>query len=146
MGPAAADFVAFDLETTGLSPKSDRVIEIGAVRFDAAMAEVDRLQLLVDPGMPVPLAVQRLTGLSDHDLRGAVAPQEAMAQFADFCQGARLVAHGGMFDMAFCAALLPQAFSANRLVFDTLDLARILLPVALSHSLPLLSEALEITH
>ena len=146
MGSTAADFVAFDLETTGLSPKSDRVIEIGAVRFDAAMAAVDRLELLVDPGVPVPLAVQRLTGLSDRDLRGAPAPQEAMAQFADFCDGARLVAHGGMFDMAFCAALVPQAFGANRPVFDTLDLARILLPVALSHSLPMLSEALGIVH
>ena len=143
---AAADFVAFDLETTGLSPKSDRVIEIGAVRFGADMAAHDRLELLVDPGMPVPLAVQRLTGLSDRDLRGAPSPQEAMAQFADFCAGARLVAHGGMFDMAFCSALVPQAFGTGRAVFDTLDLARILLPLAASHSLPLLSGQLEIAH
>ena len=143
---SAADFVAFDLETTGLSPKSDRVIEIGAVRFGAGMAERDRFEMLVDPGMPIPLAVQRLTGLSDRDVRGAPSPQEAMAQFAEFCDGARLVAHGGMFDMAFCAALVPQAFGASRVVFDTLDLARILLPVAVSHSLPLLSEELEITH
>lgn len=143
---AAADFVAFDLETTGLSPKSDRVIEIGAVRFGADMAAVDRLELLVDPGMPVPLAVQRLTGLSDRDLLGSPSPQEAMAQFADFCEGARLVAHGGVFDMAFCSALVPQAFGANRPVFDTLDLARILLPLAVSHSLPLLSVQLDIAH
>jgi DNA polymerase-3 subunit epsilon/ATP-dependent DNA helicase DinG len=68
-----------------------------------------------------------------------------MAQFADFCEGARLVAHGGIFDMAFCVALLPQAF-ANRPFFDTLDLARILLPVAPSHSLSLLSAQLDIEH
>ena len=140
-----ADFVAFDLETTGLSPKSDRVIEIGAVRFGPDLQPVDRMELLVDPDMPIPLAVQRLTGLTDRDVQGAASPQEAMAQFADFCDGTRLVAHGGMFDMAFCAALLPQAFG-NRPVFDTLDLARILLPVAPSHSLPLLSVQLEIEH
>jgi predicted DnaQ family exonuclease/DinG family helicase len=145
MGTTAADFVAFDLETTGLSPKSDRVIEIGAVRFDADLQPVDRMELLVDPAMPIPLAVQRLTGLSDRDVQGAASPQEAMAQFADFCDGTRLVAHGGIFDMAFCASLLPQAFG-NRAVFDTLDLARILLPVALSHSLPLLSQQLDIEH
>jgi predicted DnaQ family exonuclease/DinG family helicase len=146
MVSAAADFVAFDLETTGLSPKSDRVIEIGAVRLGPDMAVRDRLELLVDPSMPIPLAVQRLTGLTDRDVRGAPSPPEAMAQFADFCDGARLVAHGGAFDMAFCAALVPQAFGGSRTVFDTLDLARILLPAAASHSLPLLSEALEIVH
>jgi predicted DnaQ family exonuclease/DinG family helicase len=146
MAAPAADFVAFDLETTGLSPKSDRIIEIGGVRFGPDMRELGRIELLVDPAMPIPLAVQRLTGLTDRDVRGALSPQEAMAQFADFCDGARLVAHGGGFDMAFCAALLPSAFAGNRTVFDTLDLARILLPVATSHSLPLLSEQLEIEH
>ncbi len=145
MGSPAADFVAFDLETTGLSPKSDRVIEIGAVRLDPDLRVADRFELLVDPAMPIPLSVQRLTGLGDRDVRGAATPQEAMAQFAEFCAGARLVAHGGIFDMAFCVALLPQAF-ANRAVFDTLDLARILLPVAPSHSLPLLSAQLDIDH
>jgi len=142
---STADFVAFDLETTGLSPKSDRVIEIGAVRFGPDLAERDRIELLVDPGQPIPLAVQRLTGITERDVQGAPSPEEAMAVFADYCDGARLVAHGGLFDMAFCAALLPRAF-ANRAVFDTLDLARILLPVAASHSLPLLSAQLDIVH
>lgn len=146
MGSTAADFVAFDLETTGLSPKSDRVIEVGAVRFGPDLVPRERLGLLVDPDMPIPLAVQRLTGITDRDVRGALSPEEAMAQFADFCDGARLVAHGGQFDMAFCAALLPRAFGSSRPVFDTLDLARILLPVASSHSLPLLSEQLDIEH
>jgi predicted DnaQ family exonuclease/DinG family helicase len=145
MGSHAGEFVAFDLETTGLSPKSDRVIEIGAVRLDGSLRETARLELLVDPAMPIPLAVQRLTGLSDRDVEGAPSALEAMAQFADFCDGAELIAHGGMFDIAFCAALLPEAF-ANRPVFDTLDLARILLPVAPSHSLPLLSTQLDIEH
>src|SRR5581483_8427178 len=145
MGSPAADFVAFDLETTGLSPKSDRVIEIGAVRLGPDLRIRDRFEMLVDPAMSIPLAVQRLTGLSERDVQGNATPEEAMAQFADFSQGARLVAHGGIFDMAFCAALLPQAF-ANRAVFDTLDLARILMPVAPSHSLPLLSEQLDIEH
>src|SRR5258708_2533990 len=145
MGSRLADFVAFDLETTGLSPKSDRVIEVGAVRFDSDLRLQSRFEVLVDPSMPIPLAVQRLTGLTDRDVVGAASPLEAMAQLADFCDGAHLVAHGGMFDIAFCAALLPQAF-ANRPVYDTLDLARILLPVAPSHSLPLLSQELDIAH
>ncbi len=142
---AAADFVAFDLETTGLSPRSDRIIEIAAVRFGRDMRVVDRLDLIVDPGVPVPLAVQRLTGLGDADLSGAPSGVEGAAQLADFCDGARLVAHGAAFDLAFCAALVPGAF-AGRTVLDTLELARILLPLAASHSLPLLSRALDIEH
>ena len=138
-------FVAFDLETTGLSPKTDRIIEIGAVRFGPDMAPLRRLDVLVDPGRPVPLAVQRLTGLGDSDLRGAAAALEAVAQFADFSDGAQLVAHGAGFDLHFCAALLPQAF-AGRPVIDTLELARILIPLAPSHSLPLLCKALGIPH
>ena len=139
------EFVAFDLETTGLSPKSDRVLEIGAVRFDAEMRALGEMELVVDPGVPIPLAVQRLVGLGEADVTGAPTPAEGVAQLADFCDGAELVAHGSGFDITFCAALVPDAF-ARRRVIDTLELARILLPVAASHSLPLLSVSLGIEH
>ncbi len=139
------DFVAFDLETTGLSPKSDRVLEVGAVRFDASMRRLADLEVVVDPGVPIPLAVQRLCGLTDADVAGAPAPVEGVAQLADFCEGAELVAHGAGFDLTFCAGLVPGAFGGRR-VLDTLELARILLPTAVSHSLPLLSTAIGIEH
>ena len=139
------EFVAFDLETTGLSPKTDRIIEIGAVRFTCAGEILGELELFVDPSMDIPLAVQRLTGISMRDLEGAPTPREGVAQLADFCDGADLVAHGAGFDMAHCIALLPEAFSARR-CFDTLDLARVLLPTAPSHSLPQLSRRLAIEH
>jgi predicted DnaQ family exonuclease/DinG family helicase len=142
---AAAEFVAFDLETTGLSPKTDRVLEIGAVRFDSEMRRIAELEIVVDPGMPIPLAVQRLCGLTEADVDGAPTPLEGVAQLADFCAGADLIAHGAGFDITFCAGLVPEAF-ARRRVFDTLEFARILLPTADSHSLPLLSAALGIEH
>ncbi|GAC1337494.1 MAG: ATP-dependent DNA helicase [Candidatus Dormibacteria bacterium] len=139
------DLVAFDLETTGLSPKSDRIIEIGAVRFTSEGTALGAFDLLVDPGRPIPLAIERLTGISAAQTGGGPSAVEAVAQFADFCDGARLVAHGAGFDLGFCAGLLPQAFS-GRQVLDTLELARVLLPVAPSHSLPLLSRALSLEH
>jgi len=142
---APADFVAFDLETTGLSPKADRVLEIGAVRFDAEMRRIGELEIVVDPGVPIPLAVQRLCGLGEADVAGAPAPVEGVAQLADFCDGATLIAHGAGFDVTFCAGLAPEAFG-RRAVLDTLEFARILLPTAESHSLPLLSTALGIEH
>jgi Rad3-related DNA helicase/DNA polymerase III epsilon subunit-like protein len=138
-------FVAFDLETTGLSPKADRILEIGAVRYDRDLRRVDDLQLIVDPGIPIPLPVQRLVGLGPGDVRGAPTPVEGVAELADFCDGAALVVHGGVFDIHFCAVLAPDAF-ANRLTFDTLDLARILLPAAEAHGLPQLSARLGLPH
>jgi Rad3-related DNA helicase/DNA polymerase III epsilon subunit-like protein len=137
--------VAFDLETTGLSPRSDRILEIGAVRYDEALRPIDELQVLVDPQIPIPLAIQRLVGLTDDDVSGSPPPSEAAAQLADFCGDAGLIAHGGTFDLLFLRALLSESFG-SRLIFDTLDLARILLPTYESHSLPLLSRRLGITH
>ncbi len=98
--------VAFDLETTGLSPRSDRILEIGAVRYDESMHPIDELQVVVDPQMPIPLAIQRLVGLSDDDVLGGPAPAEAASRLADFCGDAALIAHGGTFDLLFLRALL----------------------------------------
>jgi Rad3-related DNA helicase/DNA polymerase III epsilon subunit-like protein len=137
--------VAFDLETTGLSPRSDRILEIGAVRYDEALRPLEQLQVVVDPQIPIPLAIQRLCGLTDEDVRGAPPPLEAATELAEFCGDAALIAHGGTFDLLFLRALLSESFG-SRLIFDTLDLARILLPTYESHSLPLLSRRLGITH
>jgi DNA polymerase III epsilon subunit family exonuclease len=137
--------VAFDLETTGLSPRSDRILEIGAVRYDDAMRPIDELQVIVDPQMPIPLAIQRLVGLTDDDVLGSPSPAEAASRLADFCGDAALIAHGGTFDLLFLRALLSESFG-SRLIYDTLDLARILLPTYESHSLPLLSRRLGIRH
>ncbi|MGO8686233.1 MAG: helicase C-terminal domain-containing protein [Candidatus Dormibacteria bacterium] len=141
----ATELVAFDLETTGLSPKSERVIEVGAVRFGVGGESLGELQLLVDPGIPVPLPVQRLTGISTADLAGQPSPVEAMAQLAGFCEGAHLVGHGAAFDLAFCSQLLPATFG-RRGAIDTLELARILLPLATSHNLGALSRLLGLRH
>ncbi|MBV9526341.1 MAG: DEAD/DEAH box helicase family protein, partial [Candidatus Dormibacteraeota bacterium] len=78
-------------------------------------------------------------------VRGAPSPLEGIAQLADFCEGAALVLHGGAFDLQFCRALVPEAF-AGRMVFDTLELARILLPSAASHGLPALSRMRGLRH
>ena len=143
--PRSPVYVAFDLEATGLSPKADRIIEIGAVRYNADLQRTGELELLVDPGIPIPLAVQRLVGITTGDVRGALSPPEAVAQLADFCSGALLITHGGAFDMHFVTALAPDAFG-NRDVYDTLELARILLPSVETHALQHLSRAFGLPH
>ncbi|MGH7641650.1 MAG: helicase C-terminal domain-containing protein [Candidatus Dormibacteria bacterium] len=136
--------VCFDLETTGLSPRSDRIIEIGAVKFNGT-GVLDTYSTLADPGLPLPLVIQRLCGLQDRDLRGQPTPAEAVAGLALFCEDSTLVGHGVSFDMAFCSEILPEVF-AGRLALDTAELARVLLPSAPSHSLEELSRSLELPH
>ncbi len=142
--PPVPNYVSFDLETTGLSAKSDRIIEIGAVKFGEE-GVIDTFSTLVDPGQPVPLVVQRLCGLHDQDLVGQPVPVEAVAELAIFCEGSTLVGHGVGFDVAFCAEVLPEAF-ARRPAIDTSELARTFLPSAPNHSLEALSRSLELTH
>src|ERR671922_2865851 len=102
MALAAADrtFVALDLETTGLSPRIDRMIEVGAVRFrgDEVLAT---FQSLVRPEVGIPRAVQELTGIRDADVAAAPPPEEILAQLIDFVGDSAVVAHSGNFDLSF---------------------------------------------
>ncbi len=61
-------FLALDLETTGLSPIEDRIVEVGAVKFDALGRELGRFESLVDPRRPMPPRARAVHGISDADL------------------------------------------------------------------------------
>lgn len=135
-------FVALDLETTGLSPRIDRMIEVGAVRFrgDEVLAT---FQSLVRPEVGIPRAVQELTGIRDADVAAAPPPEEVLTQLIDFVGDSAVVAHSGNFDLSF---LVESDREQEYELFDTLDLARIMLPTAPSHSLPHLSRQLGLAH
>jgi DNA polymerase III subunit epsilon len=96
----AAEFVVFDLETTGLSSQTSRICELGAVRV-RALELVDRFQSLVDPGVPLPQPVARLTGLNERELHGAPPVGTVVGRFLSFAGDAPLVAHNARFDQRF---------------------------------------------
>jgi DNA polymerase III subunit epsilon len=95
-----AEFVVFDLETTGLSAHTSRICELGAVRV-RALELVDSFQSLVDPGVPLPQPVARLTGLQERELRGAPRVGTVVGRFLSFAGDAPLVAHNARFDQRF---------------------------------------------
>src|SRR5256884_1811948 len=130
------EYVALDLETTGLDPARDRVIEIGAVAFTPGRI-TSTLEQLVDPGRAVPDMVLRLTGIKQGELRGAAGPEVALGGLAEFVRGRQPVGHGARLDVDFLEAA--GLWDPSQQILDTLDIARILLPTAASHSLPLLS-------
>jgi DNA polymerase-3 subunit epsilon len=95
-----AEFVVFDLETTGLSAERSRICELGAVRV-RALELVDSFQSLVNPGVPLPDPVARLTGLREQELRGAPRVAGVVRRFLDFAADDLLVAHNARFDQRF---------------------------------------------
>jgi DNA polymerase III epsilon subunit-like protein len=123
------EYVAFDLETTGLSARRDRIVELAAVRFTAAGVEIARFQQLVNPECPMPPAAQAIHGISDADLAGAATAPEQLPRFLDFLgdpASTCLVAHHAVFDAAFLGCELCRAglsLPAHR-VYDTLTLSR----------------------
>ncbi len=133
------EYAALDLETTGLDPARDRVIEVGAVAFtpEGVTASMERL---VDPGRSVPEPVLRLTGIRPEDLRGAATAETALAELGEFLRGRQPVGHGARLDVDFLTAAGHWEQASE--ILDTLDVARILLPGAASHSLPLLATEL----
>jgi len=100
-----AEFVVFDLETTGLSATRNRICEIGAVRV-RALELVDSFQSLVNPGRALPEQVARLTGLRDPDLRRAPSASSVLRRFLRFVADDLLVAHNARFDQRFLEAQL----------------------------------------
>ena len=130
------EYAALDLETTGLDPARDRVIEVGAVAFTPEGVTAS-MESLVDPGRSVPEPVLRLTGIKPEDLRGAATEAAALAELGEFLRGRQPVGHGARLDVDFLTAA--GHWDQTHEILDTLDLARILLPGAPSHSLPLLA-------
>jgi len=123
-----AAFVVFDLETTGLSPRGSRIVEIGAQRVEE-LACTDSFETLVDPGQPLPVAITNLTGIAPGDVRGAPREDLAVRRFLGFAGDAVLVAHNARFDMAFLDHAVTR-LTGRRVaapVVDTVWLARRLL-------------------
>ena len=142
--PLNGEFVAVDVEATGLSPERDRLIEIGAVRMRGDQI-LDRLKTFVDPEQTLPDKIVELTGITDEMLVGAPSEREAMTRFLEFCGDLPIVAHNANYDMGMLKA------SSRRLglVFqptyvDTLGLAYDLLPQFTKRKLDVLAEYFEL--
>ena len=133
--------VVLDTETTGLDPVRDRIIDVGAVRLGDDLTVIGRFTTLVDPGVPIPLFVARLTGIHDAEVAGAPHFAEAFAALRDFAGDAVLVGHNAGFDRDHLAAAARRAGlpALENEWFDTLEAALLLFPELDRHALPVLS-------
>lgn len=132
--------VAIDIETTGLDPNNDAIIEIGAVRFNGPRIE-DEWSTLIHPGRPIPSFISQLTGITNDMVRNAPAIREVVADLAHFVGDAPVLGHNVSFDLAFLSR--QNLFRFNQVV-DTYELASVLLPNASRYNLGALGQALGI--
>jgi DNA polymerase-3 subunit epsilon/ATP-dependent DNA helicase DinG len=133
-------YVALDLETTGLDPDRDAIIEVGATRFDLE-GRRDTFQTFIDPHRSIPYRVQRLTGIREADLTGAPMMAEVAADLEAFIGDAAIVGQNIGFDIGFLGRA--QIKPAGP-IYDTQELASLLLPDLLEHSLAGIARYLEI--
>ena len=123
------EYVVLDIETTGLSPHRDEIIELSAllVRDDEIVEEFNRL---VKPEGEISPFISNLTGITQEMVANAPSISEAILEFDDFCAGKIILGHNITFDISFIDYNLQKhhglAFSNDYI--DSLRVARILLP------------------
>lgn len=139
-------YTVLDLETTGLNPKQDRIIEIGAVKVcEGRVAK--RFQTLVNPGRVLEERVCELTGISNAMLEDAPEIENVLEDLLDFIGEDVLVGHRILFDYSFVKkAAVNQKLRFEKKGIDTLKLARKFLPQLESRKLEYLCEYYGIAH
>jgi ATP-dependent DNA helicase DinG len=130
--------VAVDIETTGLDPDRDAIIEIGAVKLRGGRVEAE-WSSLVNPNRHVPEFVTNLTGIDDAMLRDAPRIRDIIGQFEAFVGNTCILGHNIRFDLGFLQKQTPLALNE---VIDTYELAAVLLPAAGRYNLGALGKEL----
>ena len=134
-------YVALDLETTGLNPEKDAIIELGAVRFRDGKI-LDKFSQVVNPGRPIPRAIQQMTGISQAEVDAAPPLSRVASAFRAFVGDAPVVGHNIAFDVSFLRA--NGLFNYNPQL-DTFELALITLPGLSSYKLGRIAEHLGVS-
>ncbi len=122
------EYIVFDIETTGLSQKKNKIIEIGAVKVKDG-EEIDRFSEFINPEEPIPYSIEQLTSITDEMVMHAPTVDVILPKFLEFCGDDIVVAHNAAFDTGFIkknAKDLGMKF--DNTIMDTMTLSHVLLP------------------
>ncbi|MDZ4833480.1 MAG: exonuclease domain-containing protein [Candidatus Melainabacteria bacterium] len=132
------DFVAFDVETTGLSPVANRLVELSGVKFRRGSETFETFSTLIDPEVPIPSVVTGIHGITDDMVQGAPTAKDAVNKFVEWsgCDSV-MMAHNAPFDVEFLRVNLARAGAAcpANFVVDTLTISREFLRETKNHQL-----------
>ena len=138
-------YVVFDIETTGFSPVTERIIEIGAVKVEDGKI-TDRFSTFVNPQMPIPYEIEKLTSIRDDMVMDSPTIEVILPQFLEFCKDAILVAHNANFDMSFIRENCRRLEYPDKFTYvDTVGIARVLLPNQAKHTLDAVAKTLNVS-
>lgn len=135
-------YVALDLETTGLDADRERIIQVGAVKFQADRV-IDTFDTFVNPGRPIPDFIQRLTGIRPEQVSRAPAFTSVSHDLATFIGSHPVIGHNIAFDLRF---LDTEGLNLTNTSYDTWDLAAFLLPRNPEYNLVYLARQFGLTH
>lgn len=139
------EVIVFDVETTGLSPKHDRLTEIGAVKV-RGMRIIDSFDTFVNPERPIPQNIQELTHITQDMVDSAPKEREAVEQFLQFCgENPVLIAHNASFDTSFLREVFARHGMSHPFVtIDTVLMSRSVLPELGRHKLDTIAKHLKL--
>lgn len=138
-------FVVFDIETTGFSPVTNRIIEIGAVKVKDGQI-TDRFSTFVNPEVPIPFEIEKLTSINDSMVMDAGTIEVVLPKFLGFVGDAVLVAHNANFDVSFIRENAErQQIPVNFTYVDTVGIARMLLTGQAKYTLDAVAKTLKIS-
>ncbi|MDA0353271.1 MAG: exonuclease domain-containing protein [Chloroflexi bacterium] len=133
-------FVALDLETTGLNPEVDEITEIGATRFDRDGGS-EQFHTFVNPGRSIPMEIQQLTGITDADVADAPRFERVVNELATFVGNCPVVGQNIKFDLGFLSS---AGLDLPGPIYDTWEIASVLLPRADHLNLASIAELLNV--
>ena len=140
-----SEYVVFDIETTGLKRETDRIIEIGAVKVINGKI-TDKFSTFINPDMPIPENITKLTSITDEDVKNAPKTDEAVSSFLSFVGNAVLVAHNAGVDVGFIRKwTVDHDLSLDNTVVDTVELGKMLSPELKNYKLDTLCEKYKVS-
>lgn len=142
--PFHGNFVALDLETTGLRNRRDEIIEVAAVRISNYQV-VDSFVSLVKPQKEIPYYIAEITGITNEMVRNAPAIEEVFPKFMDFIGQGPMVAHNLDFDRGFIQKVADDLGMPMEVEgIDTLSLSRLVLRDIKRHGLEQVARKLKV--
>lgn len=138
-------FIAFDLETTGTLPGVDKIVEIGAVRFENGVVDAV-FSTLVDPKIPIPPDATRVNKITDQMVSGKPLIEDLLEPFAEFCGDDIIVAHNAVFDAQFLTSDIKkfEGKAPKGVILDTYVMAKKIIPGLANYRLGTLVQHLNI--
>ena len=138
------EFVVFDIETTGLSNKTCKITEIGAVKIKNGKV-IDKYNTFVNPECPIPEEIVKLTSITDEMVADAPLISAVLPEFFDFIGDRLLIAHNADFDTGFIrAAANSLGLEFNNSYLDTVALSRYINPELKNHKLDTIADYYEL--